>query len=220
MASNDKDKLNRFLELQSNGVKIEDIATTLELEVKSLRRFLNKNGYKSVNGKYKLTEVNKEVKQLELTIDNNKDNTKSKVKTKDNSKAKKATKDKDAVVSRPKASKPTKETVKSTSSKNTQKKSKNSKVNMTVEDMDKLCEVYDWYLSIKDLKTLQSKKKNSAKDINIEKCDMSNLKSTTIKVDKNTWDEFERLCSNSDYTKQEIITQALKNFLKENKNLL
>lgn len=219
MASNDKDKLNRFLELQSNGVKIEDIASTLDLELKALRRFLNKNGYKSVNGKYKLIEVNKEVKQLELTIDNNKDN-KSKVKAKDTSKAKKATKDKDTMVSKPKSSKSTKETVKSTSSKNTQKKSKNSKVNMTVEDMDKLCEVYDWYLSIKDLKTLQSKKKNNSKDINIEKCDMSNLKSTTIKVDKSTWDEFERLCSNSDHTKQEIITQALKNFLKENKNLL
>ena len=49
---------------------------------------------------------------------------------------------------------------------------------------------------------------------------MSNLKSVSIKVEKSTWEEFERLCSNSEYKKQEILTQALKNFLKENKNLL
>lgn len=39
-------------------------------------------------------------------------------------------------------------------------------------------------------------------------------------VDKKTWEDFERLCSNSKFTKQEIITQALKNFMKEYKNLL
>ena len=75
-------------------------------------------------------------------------------------------------------------------------------------------------LSIKDLKTLQSKKRKATKDLIIEECDMSNLKSVSIKVEKSTWEEFERLCSNSEYKKQEIITQALKNFLKENKNLL
>lgn len=190
MASNDKNKLNRFLELQSRGVKIEDIANELKVDVKSLRKFLNQNGYKSVKGKYTLKEDSKSVKQLELTLDEKK----SKVDTKANKKTSKSA--------------------------NSTRKAKNSKINMTVEDMDKLCEVYDWYLSIKDLKTLQSKKRKNTKDIDIDNCDMSNLKSTTIKVEKSTWDEFERLCSNSEYTKQEILTQALRNFLKENKNLL
>lgn len=193
MASNDKNKLKRFLELQEKGIKIEEIANKLNIELKELRRFLNKNGYKSVKGKYKLKEDNKEAKettQLELTLGNNK--SKSSTQTK--------------------ASNTNKKTV--------LKKSKSTKVNMTVEDMDKLCEVYDWYLSIKDLKTLQSKKRKATKDLIIEECDMSNLKSVSIKVEKSTWEEFERLCSNSEYKKQEILTQALKNFLKENKNLL
>ena len=36
----------------------------------------------------------------------------------------------------------------------------------------------------------------------------------------NTWEEFERLCSNSNFSKQQIITQALKDFMKEYKHLL
>lgn len=182
MASNDKNKLKKFLELQSEGVKIEDIANTLNVDIKSLRKFLNQNGYKSVKGKYKLKEDIKEIAQLKLNLNEEK--------------------------------------VKKVKSTKSTQKSRNTKVNMTVEDMDKLCEVYDWYLSIKDLKTLQSKKRKSNKDVNVEKCDMSKLKSTTIKVQKSTWDEFERLCSNSQYSKQEILTQAIKDFLKENKNLL
>ena len=190
MTSKDKNKLKRFLELQEKGLKIEEIANKLNIELKELRKFLNKNGYKSVKGKYKLKEDNKEATQLELTLGNNKS----------------------------KSSTPTKAS--NTNKKTVLKKSKSTKVNMTVEDMDKLCEVYDWYLSIKDLKTLQSKKRKATKDLIIEECDMSNLKSVSIKVEKSTWEEFERLCSNSEYKKQEIITQALKNFLKENKNLL
>ena len=77
------------------------------------------------------------------------------------------------------------------------------KINVTQEDLDKLCEVYDWYMEVKDLKSMKIK-----------------AKSTSIKVDKKTWQDFERLCSNSKFTKQEIITQALKDFMKEYKNLL
>lgn len=193
MTSNDKNKLNKFLELQAKDIKIEEIAKTLNVEVKSLRRFLNKHGYKSVKGKYKLKEDVKEAKQLEISLNDSKSSKNNKSKTSTSVKA---------------------------SNKKAVKKSKNTKVNMTVEDMDKLCEVYDWYLSIKDLKTFQAKKRKSSKDINIEKCDMSNLKSVSVKVEKSTWDEFERLCSNSEYKKQEILTQAIKNFLKENRNLL
>lgn len=205
-----KNKLNKFLELQSKGVKIEEIAKELDSEVKDLRRFLNQNGYKSVKGKYKLKEVLNGSKQLEISVSNTKSTSKSKAKSTSSS-----TLIKDANL--------TKNTTKSKTSKPIKKtiaRTKTSKVNMTEEDMDKLCEVYDWYLSIKDLKILQPKKRKNTKDISIDECDMSNLKSTSIKVEKSTWEEFERLCSNSDYTKQEILTQAIKNFLKEHKNLL
>ena len=63
-------------------------------------------------------------------------------------------------------------------------------------------------------------KKEEKKDIKIEDTNIDTLKSTSIKVDKKTWEDFERLCSNSKFTKQEIITQALKDFMKEYKNLL
>lgn len=196
-----KDKLKRFLELQSEGVKIDEIADKLDMEIKALRRFLNKNGYKSIKGKYtKQEEVKKNVQQLELSINEDKSTTK-----------------KQKVKSKPVIT--NKSTIKNTKTKS-KSVSKATNIKMTAEDMDKLCEVYDWYLSIKDLKTLQPKRKKISKDINIEEFDMSNLKSTSIKIEKSTWEEFERLCSNSEYTKQEIVTQAIKNFLKEYNHLL
>ncbi|MGL5316238.1 MAG: DNA-binding protein [Peptostreptococcaceae bacterium] len=103
---------------------------------------------------------------------------------------------------------------------NNTKPKKDRKINLTQEDMDKLCEVYDWYLEVKDNKSIKPKKAISKKDINIEEKNLKDLKSTSIRVDKSTWEDFERLCSNSEFTKQEIITQALKNFMKEYKHLL
>lgn len=194
----EKQKLDKFLKLQNKGMIIDEIAIELNSEVRPLRRFLNKHGYKSVKGKYVKKEEDNSannIKQLELTIDSVK--------------------------------KADKKNVNKTKSKNTKKetqkngnkvyKSKPAKVNVSAEDLDKLCEVYDWYLSVKDIKSLQPKTK---KDINIEKCNMNNLKATRVQVEKSVWEEFERLCSNSKYSKQEIITQAIKDFLKQYKNLI
>ncbi|WP_296644715.1 hypothetical protein [Romboutsia sp. 13368] len=75
-------------------------------------------------------------------------------------------------------------------------------------------------MEVKDLKSMKSKPKTNKKDIKVESTNLTELKSTSIKVDKKTWEDFERLCSNSEFTKQEIITQALKDFMKEYKNLL
>ena len=97
---------------------------------------------------------------------------------------------------------------------------KDRKINITQEDLDKLCEVYDWYMEVKDLKSMKTKTKTNKKDIKIEDTNLQSLKSTSIKVDKKTWEDFERLCSNSEFSKQEIITQALKDFMKEYKSLL
>ena len=86
--------------------------------------------------------------------------------------------------------------------------------------MDKLCEVYDWYLEVKDYKSMKPKRTSKKKDVLIDNLEIKELKSTSIKVEKNTWEEFERLCSNSEFSKQQIITQALKDFMKEYRNLL
>ena len=175
----DKQKLNKFLKLQDKGVSIDEIAINLGVEVKELRRFLNKHGYKSIRGKYIKKEVSS--KQLEIPI-------KSPVK---NTKAKKGSNSK-----------------------------KLSKVNFSSQDLDKLCEVYDWYLSVKDIKALRPKARKNKKDILIEKSNIKDFKSTRIKVEKSIWEEFERLCSNSSYEKHEIITQALKEFLSQYKDLI
>lgn len=170
----DKQKLNKFLKLQDKGVSIDEIAIQLNSEIKPLRRFLNKNGYKSVKGKY-------------VKKDNNSEQC---------SKS---------------SAKPQKTKV---------YKDKPKKVNVSAEDLDKLCEVYDWYLSVKDIKSLKPKIQKSKKDILIEECDFSNLKNTRVQIEKSTWEEFERLCSNSKYSKQQIITQAIKEFLKQYKHLI
>lgn len=213
----DKQKLDKFLKLQNKGISIDEIATQLDSDIKALRRFLNKNGYKSVKGKYVKkdgileNDSKQDVKQLELTINSAKA---SKSSSKD---PKTSTKTKKSNVS-------SNNSKKSSKTNNTKipkvYKAKPAKVNVSAEDLDKLCEVYDWYLSVKDIKSLKPKTTKSKKDILIEKCDMTDLKSTRVQVEKSTWEEFERLCSNSDHTKQEIITQAIKDFLKQYKNLV
>lgn len=209
----DKQKLDKFLKLQNKGISIDEIAIQLNSEVKALRRFLNKNGYRSLKGKYVKKEdgnlVN-DVKQLELTIDSSKSTKKSKA-----SKASTTPKKNDT------SNNNSKKSLKSSTTRSSKVyKAKPAKVNVSAEDLDKLCEVYDWYLSVKDIKSLQSKVRKSKKDILVEECDMTNLKSTRVQIEKSTWEEFERLCSNSDHTKQEILTQAIKEFLKQYKNLI
>lgn len=213
----DKQKLDKFLKLQNKGISIDEIATQLDSDIKALRRFLNKNGYKSVKGKYvKKDDIpgndsKQDVKQLELTMNSTKS---SKPATKESKTSTKAKKNNTSSTTSKKSSKP------STTKSQKVYKSKPAKVNVSAEDLDKLCEVYDWYLSVKDIKSLKPKITKSKKDILIEECDMTDLKSTRVQVEKSTWEEFERLCSNSDHTKQEIITQAIKEFLKQYKNLI
>ncbi|WP_373601403.1 DNA-binding protein [Paraclostridium bifermentans] len=205
----DKQKLDKFLKLQNKGISLEEIAIELDSEVKPLRRFLNKNGYKSVKGKYVKKDdgvENKATKQLEITIDTT-NNTKKKRNSKKEPSKIDAT-DKKA-------------NSKTSNKKNTKVyKAKPAKVNVSAEDLDKLCEVYDWYLSVKDLKPLQPKVKKTKKDVIIEDINIKEVKATRIQVEKATWEDFERLCSNSEYSKQEIITQAIREFLKQYKNLI
>ncbi|WP_024620125.1 hypothetical protein [Metaclostridioides mangenotii] len=104
--------------------------------------------------------------------------------------------------------------------KDTVKKTKtrvDRKINVTQEDLDKLCEVYDWYLQVKDYANdnLNKIKKSDEKEIFVEDDKLEEIKSTSIRVDINTWNEFDRLCSNSKYSKSVILTQALKDFMKK-----
>lgn len=209
-----KERLDKFLELQNKGVSIDDIAKELGIVTKTLKAFLNKKGYKLENEIYILKDK-KEINQISFTDINSgkKENSKKKVPEK------KTTTKKEGAVKPSKNKNLNKDVNTSkTTPKKTQPK-KDRKINITQEDMDKLCEVYDWYMQVKDYRAVKPKK-NNKKDINIDKKELKDLKSTTIKVDKKTWEDFERICSNSQFSKSEILTQALNDFMNEYKHLL
>lgn len=161
----DNKRLEKFLKLQNKNISFENISKEIGVSPVTLRRFLNKMGYKSENGKYVFRS---EIEKNKIVKTNKKDR----------------------------------------------------KINITQEDLDKICEVYDWYLEVKDYKSMKPRKTYNKKDIIIEDKELKDLKGTSIKVDKSTWEEFERLCSNSEFSKQQILTQALKDFMKEYKHLL
>lgn len=218
----DKERIKKFIELQDKNLKFEDIALELGIAKTTLRVFLNKNGYKMNNGKYKLKDDVIEFKQIEFEENKNSNKNKS-TKTKENKttskKEKETTKTGKTKESNLKKNIKVENKVENKTTKR-QIPKKDRKINITQEDLDKLCEVYDWYMEVKDLKSMKTNSSKNKKDIKIEDTNLESLKSTNIKVDKKTWEDFERLCSNSKFSKQEIITQALKDFMKEYKNLL
>ena len=218
----DKERIKKFIELQDKNLKFEDIALELGIAKTTLRVFLNKNGYKMNNGKYKLKDDVIESKQIEFEENKNYNKNKS-TKTKENKTTSK--KEKDITKTGKTKESNLKKNIKvenKVENKTTKRQipKKDRKINITQEDLDKLCEVYDWYMEVKDLKSMKTNSSKNKKDIKIEDTNLESLKSTNIKVDKKTWEDFERLCSNSKFSKQEIITQALKDFMKEYKNLL
>lgn len=99
----------------------------------------------------------------------------------------------------------------------TSKTKKDKKINLTQEDLDKLCEVYDWYLEIKDCKSLKPKKTKKEIVVDFEKTED---KTVSMKVDKGVWEDFLRLCSNTSHDRKTLVTQALSDFMKVHKDLL
>ena len=226
MKDKDKERIKKLIELQNKDLKFEDIALELGIAKTTLRVFLNRNGYKMYNGKYKLKDESSEFKQIEFEqsknsskkkstkIKENKNTANKEVKIKKDIKKKVDSKEGNSI-----------NNIKIDNKVETKKykrgvPKKDRKINITQEDLDKLCEVYDWYMEVKDLKSMKIKANTNKIVIKIEDTNIDTLKSTSLKVDKKTWQDFERLCSNSKFTKQEIITQALKDFMKEYKNLL
>ncbi len=201
---NSKDRIELFLKYQSENMSFEDISKKLEVKPTTLRRSLNKYGYKSNNGIYE-----KSTDESQISFEDIKNSSKSvKSNAKGNNKIKNKSKKSEIM--------PKEEGVK----KKNAKPKKDRKINISQDDMDKLCEVYDWYIQVKDNKALQVKKTSNKKDILLENGNVKDIKSVNIRVEKETWEEFERLCSNSSFNKKEIITQALKDFMKTYKNLL
>lgn len=114
--------------------------------------------------------------------------------------------------------------VKSTKTTTTKKKTtpkKDRKINITQEDMDKLCEVYDWYLSVKDTISYNAATEEDSKnkDVVIEETELKDTKKAYLNIDRQTWEDFDVLCSNCGFKKNEVLTQIIKDFLREHRNL-
>ena len=199
------ERLDKFLQLQSKNLKFDEIAKEIGIAPSTLRKFLNKAGYKSVNSKY-ILDLNKENQIMfeQIKEKSKKVSVKKNIIKKNTSKLNNKKSESKIVVSKSK----------------TTKVKKDKRINITQDDLDKLCEVYDWYMQVKDYKSMKPKNISKKKDVLVEELEMKEVKSTSIKVDKSVWEEFERLCSNSEFNKQQIITQALKDFMKEYKHLL
>lgn len=205
MTSNQR--IDEFLKLQDKGISLDEIASTLGIKPQTLKRDLNKNGYKSVKGKYIKKDEKSQNVSIQVSFVDNELNQKNNEK-----KAKKTTPKKTKVAEQ--NNKNEKVKVKNTK---TSKTKKDKKINLTQEDLDKLCEVYDWYLEIKDCKSLKPKKTKKEIVVDFEKTED---KTVSMKVDKGVWEDFLRLCSNTSHDRKTLVTQALSDFKKVHKDLL
>ena len=205
MTSNQR--IDEFLKLQDKGISLDEIASTLGIKPQTLKRDLNKNGYKSVKGKYIKRDEKSQNVSIQVSFVDNELNQKNNEK-----KAKKTTPKKTKAAEQ--SNKNEKVKVKNTK---TSKTKKDKKINLTQEDLDKLCEVYDWYLEIKDCKSLKPKKTKKEIVVDFEKTED---KTVSMKVDKGVWEDFLRLCSNTSHDRKTLVTQALSDFMKVHKDLL
>lgn len=202
---NSKDRIELFLKYQEQNMSFKDISNKLEVKPATLRKNLNKNGYKSEKGIYV-----KSIDESQLSFKDTNDIKKGSIsEINGNNKTKEVSKNKETINTKEKVKKKRITTPK-----------KDKKINISQEDIDKLCEVYDWYIQVKDNKVFKPKGTSSKKDILLDNSHINDFKSVSVRVDKQTWEDFERLCSNSSFNKKEIITQALKEFMKLYKNLL
>ena len=205
MTSNQR--IDEFLKLQDKGISLDEIASTLGIKPQTLKRDLNKNGYKSVKGKYIKRDEKSQNVSIQVSFVDNELNQKNNEK-----KPKKTTPKKTKIAEQ--SNKNEKVKVKNTK---TSKTKKDKKINLTQEDLDKLCEVYDWYLEIKDCKSLKPKKTKKEIVVDFEKTED---KTVSMKVDKGVWEDFLRLCSNTSHDRKTLVTQALSDFMKVHKDLL
>lgn len=207
MTSNQR--IDEFLKLQDKGISLDEIASTLGIKPQTLKRDLNKNGYKSAKGKYIKKDEKSQNVSIQVSFVDNELNQKNNEK-----KAKKTTPKKTKVAEQSNKNENEKVKVKNTK---TSKTKKDKKINLTQEDLDKLCEVYDWYLEIKDCKSLKPKKTKKEIVVDFEKTED---KTVSMKVDKGVWEDFLRLCSNTSHDRKTLVTQALSDFMKVHKDLL
>ena len=101
------------------------------------------------------------------------------------------------------------------------RKSSPKRVSLSQDDMDKLCEIYDWYLLVKDLAPLKKiKLSDKSTKIDLENDIVKESKRVSINMDKEIWEDFDALCSNIGQKKNEVLTQVIKDFINDHKDLV
>lgn len=194
--------------MANKQVKFENL---LESDLKKNENSNAKSSRKKNNKDTKAGKNKLESADLKKKITSTNKNTTSATEKKDSKK----TSNKKAAASKKNTTSPAKKT----SPKKTVK-GKNSKVSVSQEDMDKLCEVYDWYMQVKDLDIIKEKTKIKKTSIKIEDDIIKNKKRISAVIDSDVWAAFDRLCNNTEEKKGEMLTFALKNFLLKHKDLI
>ncbi len=231
---NSNERIDEFLRLQDKGISLEEIASNLGIKPQTLKRNLNRNGYKNVKGKYLKKELSEKNTSVQVAFEDTNLNEKTNKKTtkvtqlndkqnqgeqvnkvaKSNNRGKTTKSNQENKAVKPKQQD---KIAKSNAGNKTVKPKKDRKINLTQEDLDKLCEVYDWYLEVKDCKSLKRKSRKKEIAIDFEHTEDKNV---SLKIDKGVWEDFLRLCSNSGYDRKTLVTQALNDFMKTHKDLL
>ena len=101
----------------------------------------------------------------------------------------------------------------------TTSKNKTSRVSFTQDELDKLCEVYDWYMAIKDLDPLKQVKHIENTNIKIEEDIIKQAKKVSITIDRDVWENFSTLATNISQKKGPLLTEILKEYLLKHRDL-
>ncbi len=101
----------------------------------------------------------------------------------------------------------------------TTSKNKTSRVSFTQDELDKLCEVYDWYMVIKDLDPLKQVKQIENTNIKIEEDIIKQAKKVSITIDQDVWENFTTLATNISQKKGPLLTEILKEYLLKHRDL-
>lgn len=101
----------------------------------------------------------------------------------------------------------------------TTSKNKTSRVSFTQDELDKLCEVYDWYMAIKDLDPLKQVKRIENTNIKIEEDIIKQAKKVSITIDQDVWENFSTLATNISQKKGPLLTEILKEYLLKHRDL-
>lgn len=101
----------------------------------------------------------------------------------------------------------------------TTSKNKTSRVSFTQDELDKLCEVYDWYMAIKDLDPLKQVKQIENTNIKIEEDIIKQAKKVSLTIDQDVWENFSTLATNISQKKGPLLTEILKEYLLKHRDL-